>query len=103
VCCNEEGVKENHYLPFDFIALRRFTSCTLMNFRMTHLRGNEKKEFLSINSRAFPSGRAFTTRFPAEKAGRAQTMAQSLTQIGTILYHQIVALIYFYIGFFLIQ
>ncbi len=29
---------------------------------------------------AFPSGRAFATRFPAEKAGRAQTMAQSLTQ-----------------------
>jgi len=31
--------------------------------------------------RAFPSGRAFATRFPAKKAGRAQTMAQSLTQI----------------------
>ena len=28
----------------------------------------------------FPAGRAFATRFPAEKAGRAQTMAQSLTQ-----------------------
>jgi len=25
-------------------------------------------------------GRAFATRFPAEKAGRAQTMAQSLMQ-----------------------
>jgi len=33
-----------------------------------------------MNTWAFPSGRAFATRFPAEKAGRAQTMAQSLTQ-----------------------
>jgi len=31
--------------------------------------------------KAFPAGRAFATRFPAEEAGRAQTMAQSLTQI----------------------
>jgi hypothetical protein len=32
------------------------------------------------NDWAFPAGRAFATRFPAEKAGRAQTMAQSLTR-----------------------
>ncbi|MDF2455980.1 MAG: hypothetical protein K0R51_1973 [Cytophagaceae bacterium] len=36
---------------------------------------------------AFPSGRAFATRFPAEKAGRAQTMAQSLTHVNLNLHY----------------